>query len=135
MKREKLNIWLAYVPYPVTTAAYMEKALRRKYKVTTIGPQFPPQLIEAWDLKNLKLPFLPQNISCNGDADFEKIAKEVPRELKPDVLIWVESVYGYFPKNIEKLGIPTAAYLIDSHLNLEYQLDWAKNFDLVSVSA
>ncbi len=134
MQKENLHIWLSYVSYPVTTAAYIERALRKKYKVTTIGPQLPPQLIEAWDLKNLKLPILPQNIACGFDVDFSNIFEEIPTTLKPDVYLWVESVHGYFPKNIKALGAVTACYLIDSHLNLEIHLEWAKHFDFVFIA-
>ncbi len=134
MQRENLHIWLSYVSYPVTTAAYLEKALRRKYKVTTIGPQLPPQFIEAWDLKNLKLPILPQDIQCDFNADFTNIYDEIPKEFKPDIYLWVESVHGYFPKNIKALGVPTACYLIDSHIHLDLHLDWAKYFDFVFIA-
>ncbi len=134
MQRENLHIWLSYVSYPVTTAAYIEKALRRKYRVTTIGPQLPPQLIEAWDLKNLKLPILPQNIECSFNVDFTNIFNEIPREFKPDFYLWVESVHGYFPNNIKALGVPTACYLIDSHIHLEKHLEWSKHFDFVFIA-
>ncbi len=132
--REDLHIWLAYVSYPVTTAVYFERALRRKYRVTTIGPQLPPRLIEAWDLKNLKLPILPLNIDTKFDADVLKIKESLPREFHPDIFLWVESVDGYFPANIKELGCPTACYLIDSHVNLEKHIKWAVNFDYVFIA-
>ena len=34
-----MNLWLAYVSYPITTARYLEKAFRKNHQVTTIGPQ------------------------------------------------------------------------------------------------
>jgi len=133
-EREKLHIWLAYVSYPVTTAVYIERALRRKYRVTTIGPQLPPRLIEAWDLKNLKLPILPLNINTGFDVDVKKIKESLSNDFAPDFYLWVESVDGYFPKNINSLGCPTACYLIDSHVNLQKHLEWAKNFDFVFIA-
>ncbi len=112
----------------------MEKALRRKYKVTTIGPQLPPQLIEAWDLQNLKLPILPQDITCGFEVDFTNALNELPKEIVPDFYLWVESVHGYFPKNIKALGVPTACYLIDTHVHHDLHLEWAKHFDYVFIA-
>ncbi len=132
--REDLHIWLAYVSYPVTTAVYFERALRKKYRVTTIGPQLPPRLIEAWDLKNLKLPILPLNIQTDFTPNLEEIKNSIPSKFIPDLFLWVESVAGYFPQNMQALGCPTACYLIDSHIHLNKHLQWAKNFDFVFIA-
>jgi len=80
----------------------------------------------------MKLPILDHNIPTGGNPDMQLIYNNTPNNLKPDLFIWVESVFGYFPNNIKNMGIPTAAYFIDSHLNnLGYQLEWAQNFDFI----
>lgn len=135
MNRTDPKIWLSYVSYPVTTAAYWERALRSKYSnVITIGPKLPQELIEAWDLKNLKLPINPHNIETDFVPDFAKLKEAIPSHILPDIYIWVESVHGYYPKNIDALGCPTVCYLIDSHLNLDTHLVWAKDFDYVFIA-
>lgn len=131
---KKLNIWLSYVSYPVTTAVYFERALRRNHNVTTIGPVLPENLIKGWQLENMKLPIKMQDIPTDFEPDLSRIASSVSRENYPDLFLWVESVYGLFPKNIKSLGIPSACYLIDSHLSLEWHVKWSLNFDYVFIA-
>ncbi len=45
-KNKEPLIWLSYVSFPITTAVYFERALKRKYNVLTIGPKFPEYLIK-----------------------------------------------------------------------------------------
>jgi GT2 family glycosyltransferase len=126
------KIWLSYVSYPVTTAVYFERAFRKIHDVTTIGPQLPQEAIELWDLQNMKLPILPQDIPTDFDnCDIEALYNSAPENQKPEYFIWIESVPGFFPKNIKKLPIKTACYLIDTHLHLKEHFELAKNFDYV----
>ena len=128
------HIWLAYVAYPITTAAYLERALRKDCQVTTIGPPMPVDLIEKWQLENLKLPFKEQDISTGFTPDMEDILGNMDASSHPDLYLWVESVGGHFPKNIDKFSCPKVCYLIDSHLNLPFHLQWAQNFDRVFIA-
>jgi SAM-dependent methyltransferase len=124
------HIWLAYVPYPVTTAIYLERALRTSCRVTTIGPNFPHELVETWHLQNLRRSFEELNIVTDFTPDMAEYAN-YPTTDRPDIYLWVESVGGYFPKNLSALGCPTACWLIDTHLNLGWHLQWAQRFDFV----
>ena len=126
---KRLTIWLGYVSYPVTTAVFFERALRKKYNVITIGPMITPEVIKAWKLENMKLEVKPQEIPVDGDIDIEAVYKAAPENIRPDIFIWIESVHGYFPQNIKKLKIPTACYLIDTHLHLQKHIEWASHFD------
>jgi|GEM_PF-535955 tetratricopeptide (TPR) repeat protein len=134
LQNNRINIWLSYVSYPVTTAVYFERALRKVHNVTTIGSTLPDRLIKSWQLENMKLPIKIQDIDTDLEPDLKQIAGAVSKNIYPDLFLWVESVYGFFPKNINALGIPTACYLIDSHLNLEWHLKWAANFDYVFIA-
>ncbi len=134
MQETKEKIWLSYVSYPVTTAVYFERALRKDYDVTTCGPMITPKIIKKWDLENLNLEIKPQEIPLNGNADIASIINSLTPETKPDYFIWIESIQGNFPNNISKLNIPSACYLIDSHIKLELHLDWAKHFDFVFIA-
>ena len=124
-------IWLANVPYPITTAAYFERVLRSTGRVTTIGPVFPAELIETWHLQNLKLPFVDPDIVTPFTPDMGGVIASTPAEQLPDLYLWVESVGGYFPENIGAVKCPTACYFIDTHLNLAWHLKWAENFDYI----
>src|SRR3989338_3286422 len=131
---QKRNILLAYVSYPVTTARYMEKSLRKLHNVMTCGPSIGQEIIRMWNLENMKEEIKPQDISCSNNISTDEILKSIPHSWAPDLFLWIESVYGYFPQGIQRLPFPTACYMIDSHLNLSWHLNWAKQFDFVFVA-
>ncbi len=130
-----LNVWLAYVAFPVTSAVYIERALRRICRVTSIGPRFPEERLIKWQIENLNLPLRDQDIPTEFEPDMRALLDATPVAEQPDLYIWVESVMGHFPEHLEALSCPTACYLIDSHLsNLTWHLEWGKKFDLVFVA-
>lgn len=131
---KKLNIWISYVSYPVTTAVYFERALRTHHNVTTIGPKLPDHLITGWQLENMKIPIKSHDIPTEFTPDIKQIAATAPPDKFPDLFLWIESVPGFFPKNIDSLGIPSACYIIDSHLSLDWHVKWAANFDYVFIA-
>ena len=127
-------IWLAYVSYPVTTAVYYERALRRNCRVVTVGPKIGPDVIKAWNLEAMKLPVLDHDLPLPFEPDMgETFAAAQGRFPEPDLYLWIESVPGHFPKNLESLRCPKACILIDSHLNLEWHVKWAQLFDYVFI--
>jgi spore maturation protein CgeB/Flp pilus assembly protein TadD len=128
------NILLAYVSYPVTTARYLERSLRRSHNVLTCGPSIGGDIIQMWNLENMKEEVKPHDISCGKNVSIDEILKSLPHGFMPDLFLWIESVYGYFPQGIQKLPFPTACYLIDSHLNISWHIEWAKQFDFVFVA-
>lgn len=130
----KLHVWLAYVAYPVTTAAYIERALRKRCRITTIGPPLPHEMIEKWQLQNMNLPLNEQDLSTGGNPDMERIVAETSTADLPDLYLWIESVGGYCPLNLNAIPCPKVCYLIDSHLNLTMHLEWAKQFDMVFIA-
>lgn len=133
-QRLNTHIWLAYVSYPVTTAVYFERALRRSYRTTTIGPPLPQELIEKWQLQNMKLPIEAHDITTGANPDMAKIIADTRPEDYPDLYLWIESVGGYYPSNLDALPCAKACYLIDSHLNLSMHLEWGKQFDMVFIA-
>lgn len=129
-----LTVWLGYVSYPVTAAAYFERALRRMLHCVTLGPILPTHLITDWKLEQMKLPILPHDISTSFTPDMGKIMATVGEENRPDLFLFIESVGGFSPKNMPALKCPTACYLIDNHVSLTAQLEWAKQFDYVFIA-
>jgi hypothetical protein len=92
------------------------------------------RLIEAWHLENMRLPILDLDIRVANDIDMATLVKRLPSEMLPDLYFWVESLNGYFPKNLDALRQPKVCYLIDSHLNLHWHVKWAKQFDHVFIA-
>lgn len=129
-----LHVWLTYVSYPVTTAAYLERALRKICRVTTVGPKLPGELIDGWNLHNMKVPVLPHDIDTPGMPDLQELIAALPVQQHPDLFIWVESVGRELPKGLNALSCPKACYLIDSHLNLSKHLEIAPSFDHVFIA-
>lgn len=129
-----LHVWLACVAYPITTAAYFERALRQRCRTTTIGPPLPPDLIEKWQLQNMKLPLKDQDISTGFRPDMVEILDSLSPEQHPDLYLWVESVGGYHPLNLDALTCPKVCYFIDTHLHLQAHLEWANQFDMVFIA-
>ena len=129
-----LHVWLAYVAYPVTTAVYFERALRKRCRTTTIGPPFPNEMIERWQLQNMRLPLKDHDISTVLTPDMADIIAVTNPDDYPDLYLWVESVSGYFPLNLDALPCPRACYFIDSHLHLQAHLEWARQFDMVFIA-
>lgn len=131
---EKTNVWLAYVAYPITTAVYFDRAFRQRCKATTIGPPLPESLIEKWQLQNMKLPLNEQDISTDFNPDMKAIIADCAPEILPDLYLWIESVGGHYPQNLDALLCPKICYLIDSHHNLQQHLEWAREFDRVFIA-
>jgi len=129
-----LHVWLAYVAYPVTTAVYFERALRKRCRTTMIGPPFPHELIEKWQLQNMRLPLKDHDISTGPTPDMADIITLTNPDDYPDLYLWIESVGGYCPLNLDALPCPKVCYLIDSHLNLQMHLEWAQQFDMVFIA-
>lgn len=131
MNKAAPHVWLSYVSYPVTTAAYLERALRKICRVTTIGPKLPEELITRWDLHNLTQPILPHDIDTPMSYDLGTVLAQVAPSAHPDFYLFVESVGGHQPLNMEALKCPKIGYLIDTHLSLDYHRELAKMFDFV----
>jgi GT2 family glycosyltransferase len=130
-----LHVMLAYVAYPVTTAVYIERALRQLGRVTTIGPALPEELISEWDLESIRGLMYQQDIPTGFNPDMAEVLQKIAPENMPDLYLWVESVGGHFPANLESLPCPKACYLIDSHLKgIEWHLQWARLFDYVFIA-
>lgn len=127
------TVWLSYVGFPVTTAAYFDRALRQTCRTVTVGPPLPAELIERWQLQNMNAPEIVHDIVTDFAPDMATIVEQT-NQPHPDLYLWVESVPGYTPRNLQALSCPTACYLIDSHLNLERHLQIAPGFDYVFIA-
>jgi len=126
-----VNVWIDYVYYPVTTAHYMKLALEQFGKVTTSGSSITKDIMEHWNLQNMKAEILPQEFPRNMASDASSIYSMIPEEKKPEFFLWVDTGMEGPPTGMERLSIPKVAYLIDTHLNFDHHLQLAKRFDFV----
>jgi GT2 family glycosyltransferase len=127
-------VWLSYVGFPVTTAVYFERALRQVCRTVTVGPPMPDELVEKWQLQNMKVSPILHDIVTGFTPDMGELLQQHPDRQRPDLYLWVESVPGHIPANLKALGCPTACYLIDSHLNLDKHLERCRDFDYVFIA-
>ena len=128
------TIWLSYVGYPISTAAYFERALRKFCTTVTVGPPLPGEFIERWQLQNMKLAPTRHDIVTDFTPDMGTVLQQHADKPRPSLYLWVESVPGYVPYNLQALDCPTACYLIDSHLDLDQHLEVATGFDYVFIA-
>ncbi len=122
------TVWLGYVANPVTTAVYLERALRKVCRVITVGPTMPLELGNAMGIRH---PVLPLDIETSFMLDIRALLAALPKEDHPDLYLWVDSVgrFSHLPQHLEALACPKACYLIDAHFDPAYYLQHAAAFD------
>lgn len=110
-----MNILIGYGYFPTTTGRYIEESLAAEHHVTFVGT--PGQGRPG---------YLP-------DVDVVELIKEL--KIQPNLFLYVDSGHSsYLPRNVERLGCPTAAFLIDVHLGGKLRKPIAALFDYVFVA-
>ena len=133
-KNEPRKILIAYTANPTTTGAYLERALRKRHEVISCGPTISDEVLNMWDMTAVRDKVSPHNIPLSDDLSIGAVVKRLPEEFRPDLFVWVESGVNFMPTDIDRLECLKAAYFIDSHLSLGWQLEWAVHFDFVFVA-
>lgn len=115
-----MNILLAYVWSPYTTAAYYAKAFRAMgHTVRTAGPCDAARWASWPEEKRYRLTG-PHFSGEWGDW-------------QPDVCVWIEAGGEWCP-DLRDSGAPTVGYFIDSHSHLSQHIQNAPLFDRVFVA-
>lgn len=131
MRTGRKNVILSYTSYPATAATYIEKALRKKHDIITAGCKITPDIIKAWNLSNLEQATTHDIHTPDLTVETDFILERMPSGFAPDFFLWVETGLGKAPNGLEKIDCPTAAYLIDTHMHFERDIEAAARFDLV----
>ena len=132
--REKtVNILLSYTHIPVTTAAYLEKAMRRICGVITHGPTASREMLGNWDLLAVENKVRYHQIPLL-DGDIDRVLRKLPTGWNPDVFLFVDTCAFYPLNNLGSLKCVKVCYLIDAHINFDHHLQCAKYFDVVFVA-
>ncbi len=129
-KRRK-NILMNFVSYPVTTAHYLERALRKEHNVVTAGAMITQEVIQKWNLEALNWEISSQNIPCDAGASLSHMLSELSQGWQPDLYLWVETGLGGLPPDLDDHSLPKACYLIDTHIHFERHKEIANQFDFV----
>lgn len=109
-----MKIFLCYGYRPHTTAVYFEKALCQEHEVFYIGPGF-----------GNKPGYM------NNENLFDLIQNGLP---EPDLILFIDPGFQFFPRGLEKMKCPTAIYLIDVHCHTYYRELMAPFFDFIFVA-
>jgi tetratricopeptide (TPR) repeat protein len=124
------NVLLCYTSNPVTTARYLETSLRASHNVITCGPRMSADMIQVWDLVNMKEK--PQAHDFEAESlDLRAVTESIGAKWRPDFFLWVESGIWFPIDGMESLDCPKVCYLIDTHLQGDLHLRWASQFDMV----
>ena len=106
-----MHVLLSYGYHEGTTGVYLERALRQIANVTTVGAGRGAEL-----------------------ADLDILIPYAAARTRPECFLYVDSGKWTFPRNIHRLPIPTACYLIDTHIGLQRRRKMARLFDFVFVA-
>ncbi|MBF0178295.1 MAG: glycosyltransferase [Magnetococcales bacterium] len=116
------KILLLYGHHRGTTASLLDKALRKRVAVFSVGPG---QVATE------------TSCACDPTTSVQEILAtlaswEVP--FFPDVIFVIESGVRFFPEGLEDASLPCWYYSLDPHFNLHWHVEYAKVFDAVFVS-
>ena len=131
---KNFHVWLACIAYPVTSAVYIERALRKRCRTTTIGPSLSHELIERLHQLDMHLPQNELDVITGITPDMKEIIANTAPSDCPSLYLWVETGGDYYPSNLAALPCPKVCYLIDSHIYLDIHLEWARQFDIIFIA-
>lgn len=128
-----MNVLLSYTSNPITTASYLERAMRRICGVITYGPEISKETLKSWDLLDIEGRVKTHQIQYS-DGYIYNVIKELPAGWAPDVFLFIDTGVFFPLINLVSLKCVKACYLIDAHINFDHHLEFARNFDVVFVA-
>ena len=145
------RILLAISSNAISTSAYFERAFRQDCDVVTVGPVIDRATLGQWkqvtDQHALKPPGsgdqkmdLIARVSrpCDipwpkGQASIPEILAALPAGWTPDLLVWIDNYFEMMPTGFEHLPCPSACLIGDTHTQMDWRIEYARNFDHVFV--
>jgi hypothetical protein len=125
------RVLVSYLFSPHTTARFLEQGLREVADVVTCGPTIDPERLSGARL-SLRTLLRPQDIPTSAGEEIGSVLRRLPRGWTPDYFLWIETGSPEGPPGgVDRLGLPSACYLIDVHIHREPRLRWARPFDVV----
>ncbi len=128
-----MNVLLSYTSNPMTTASYLEKALRKICNVMTYGPSINKEILTTWDLLEIEDRVKAHQIPFS-DGDISRVVDELPTGWAPDVFLFMDTGVLFPLNNLDSLKCVKACYIIDAHIYFDHHLEFARDFDVVFVA-
>ncbi|HQE83660.1 MAG TPA: glycosyltransferase [Candidatus Hydrogenedentes bacterium] len=125
------EILLHYMASPVTTGRYFEQALRKRHHVVTAGFRCPEALLTRWGFPPDAPDYPPHDIEASLNTSYKDILEALPKGFSPHLYLWVDSGPKQIAPDIQRLAMPKACYLIDTHLAPQIRIEIARHFDFV----
>jgi len=129
--RHGRKVLLHYLTNPLTTGRYVEAALREEHEVVTTGCRIPEDLLKEWGFEEPIPAYAPQDIDVGFRGTYAELSQRLPVNGRPDCYVYVDSGDNWIAEDISALGMPTAAWMIDTHVNAESRLEMSRPFDHV----
>ncbi len=114
----------------MTTASYLEKAMRKICSVITYGPAINKEILKDWNLMAIEEKVKVHQIPFT-DGDIGGVLNRLPSDWIPDVLLYIDTGISFPLINMSSLKCIKACYLIDSHIHFGVHLDFSRGFDIV----
>ncbi|MEO5371163.1 MAG: glycosyltransferase [Magnetococcus sp. DMHC-1] len=116
------KILLLYGYHRGTTASSLDKALRKRVAVFSVGPGHVAT---------------ETSFGCEETTSIQEILANLASlesPFVPEVVCVIESGVRFFPEGLEESPLPCWYYALDPHFNLHWQIEYAKLFNVVFVS-
>lgn len=125
------RVLLHYLTNPITTGRYVEAALREHHPVTTAGCRIPEELLKEWGFEEPIPPYEPQQIDVGFRGSYTEMSQRLPLNARPEAYVYIDSGDNWISEDLDALGMPTAAWMIDTHVNAESRIAMSRPFDHV----
>ncbi|MBI5090846.1 MAG: glycosyltransferase [Candidatus Hydrogenedentes bacterium] len=125
----KLNILTHSVCSPITTARYLEAALKQHHDVVTAGLRVPEQLLTQWGFPGVPPEYPQHTIDLPLESNYEALLGQLPAGFKQDLFFWIDSGVKTIPADLNRIEALKACYMIDTHIAPEPRIEIARQFN------
>ena len=125
----RLNVVMEYLFSPITTARYLEQALRKDHNVITGGRALPSRFLAEWGLPGNVPAYRGPDVPWHTGETYAERFRKLPTDFEPGLLFWVDSGIREIPADIAALTMPRVGYIIDTQFALDIRLELARQFD------
>ncbi|MBI2422351.1 MAG: glycosyltransferase [Candidatus Hydrogenedentes bacterium] len=125
---------VTYVKSPLTTGNYLEAAAREHFDVITAGFRVPERVLNMWGFVSAPPPYPPHDYNVSMKCSYKELWAKFPEDRNPDYLFWIDSGLEAVQPDLDWVPVPTAAYIIDTHVNTGLRIEIARHFDHVFIA-
>jgi spore maturation protein CgeB/2-polyprenyl-3-methyl-5-hydroxy-6-metoxy-1,4-benzoquinol methylase/Flp pilus assembly protein TadD len=130
----RLDILMEYFANPITTARYVEEALREDHNVATIGGVLPDEILREWGFEGSPPVCRRPNYERWIGDPVRPLVLAAAAGMQPAFYFWVDCGVDALPPDIESVPYPRVCYLIDTHCAFEMRAAYAQKFHFTFVA-